>query len=46
MSDKDYPVVGPLSVASMLFAYEDGELDEEETIALFQHLVEIGRAHV
>lgn len=30
------------SLASRLFAYEDGQLDEEETLVLFQDLVDSG----
>jgi hypothetical protein len=39
--DKD---LGPLCVSDDIFAYEAGDLDEDETIALFQRLVDNGLA--
>ena len=38
MTDTRYDLVGPI------IAYESGELGEEETIGLFQYLVETGNA--
>ena len=32
----------PIALASRIIAYENGELDEEETIDLFQDLVSTG----
>lgn len=38
MSEKPFDEVG------QIMAYENGELDDEETIALFQHLIDNGMA--
>lgn len=38
------PVHGPLSVTTQIIAYESGELGEDETIELFQHLIDSGLA--
>jgi len=38
------PVKGPLDLAGAIFAFEAGELDELETIELFQGLVDTGLA--
>jgi hypothetical protein len=38
MADKAYDSVG------QIIAYEQGELDEEQTIELFQHLIDNGLA--
>lgn len=35
---------GPLDLSSSIIAYESGELDSEEVILLFQHLVDTGLA--
>lgn len=35
---------GPLSLTSLICAYEAGELDEESTLELFQELVNTGMA--
>ena len=35
---------GPLDLAGDIIAYESGELDQDETVALFQHLVNNGMA--
>lgn len=37
-------VVSPLNLTSDIIAYEQGELDEDATIELFQHLVNTGLA--
>jgi hypothetical protein len=34
----------PFDLTDSIIAYEDGSLDEEETLALFQHLVNTGLA--
>lgn len=33
-----------MSIAFQLLAFEDGELEEQETIELFQHLIDNGLA--
>lgn len=37
-------VKGPLDLTGAIMDYEEGELDEEETIVLFQHLIDTGLA--
>jgi hypothetical protein len=34
----------PMALADTIMAYEAGELDEQETVILFQHLVDTGMA--
>jgi hypothetical protein len=34
----------PLSITDDIIAYENGELDQDETVALFQRLVDTGLA--
>ncbi len=36
------PEVGRVRLVDQLIAYEEGQLSEDEEIALFQHLVETG----
>jgi len=36
------PIRGPLDLTGSIIAYEGGELNEEETIELFQHLLDTG----
>ncbi len=38
------PVLGPLSLSGDLIAYENGELDDEQVIQLFQNLIDTGLA--
>jgi hypothetical protein len=35
---------GPLDLSGDLIAYENGELDDEQIVKLFQHLVDTGLA--
>ena len=37
-------MTGPLSLISRIIDYEDGHLDHEETVLLFQDLVDTGLA--
>lgn len=37
-------MAGPLSLSNDILAYEEGELDEDQTVELFQKLVDSGLA--
>lgn len=42
MKAHNYPT--PFDTVGQIIAYEEGELDEDETVGLFQHLVDNGQA--